>query len=170
MKTPMLYIAVFTGSLLLLFQVALILLMVKPGLFLGKGAVAPGAAAVVDTLAAQAKPPAGGQQAAAAASTGISADSVQSLRNQLNSARDLIAQMQAQIKPNVPAPAPDSTQMKLHKEKAKLLESMSPENAAHVLKNMDDDDVKNIIMFVKKRQAGKILAMLEPERAAKIFK
>jgi flagellar motility protein MotE (MotC chaperone) len=181
MKQPLLYIGIFSASLLMLFQIALVLLMVKPGLFLGKAAAENGAAGTVATPggpdsaknasavkppATTAKPP---MQGAGAVSPG---DSLQALRDQLVAARENIARLERQMKTDsaTSGAESDTARMKEHKMKAKLLESMNPESAAHVLKNMDDGDVRSIIMLVKKRQAGKILAMFDPERAAKIMK
>jgi flagellar motility protein MotE (MotC chaperone) len=64
----------------------------------------------------------------------------------------------------------DSARLKEQKTIAKLLESMSPEDAAKILQKMDDKQVKAILFSVKKRQAGKILASLEPQRVARMMR
>jgi flagellar motility protein MotE (MotC chaperone) len=56
------------------------------------------------------------------------------------------------------------------KSTAKLIESMSAEEACKILKEMNDTDVKQVLGKVKKRQAGKILAALDPSRAAKLLR
>jgi flagellar motility protein MotE (MotC chaperone) len=56
------------------------------------------------------------------------------------------------------------------KTTAKLIESMSPEDAGKVLKQMSDAEVKQVISKVKTKQAGKILANLEPDRVARILR
>ncbi len=56
------------------------------------------------------------------------------------------------------------------KSTAKLIESMSPEDATKILKEMNDYEVKQVLAKIKKRQAGKILATLDPVRAAKLLR
>jgi hypothetical protein len=56
------------------------------------------------------------------------------------------------------------------KSKAKLLEGVDPETAAKILGNLEDRDVKTILMSIKKRQAGKILGSMEPDRASRILR
>lgn len=56
------------------------------------------------------------------------------------------------------------------KSTARLIESMTPEEAGKILKQMSDTEVKQVITKVKTKQAGKILAMLDPERVARILR
>jgi hypothetical protein len=56
------------------------------------------------------------------------------------------------------------------KSVAKMLEAMQPESAARVLRDMPDEDVKNLLLNVKRKQAAKILSALDPDRAAKIMR
>jgi hypothetical protein len=65
---------------------------------------------------------------------------------------------------------PDTAQRPDWKATAKLIESMNPEEAGKVLKQMSDTDVKQVIAKVKAKQAGKILANLEPDRVARIIR
>jgi flagellar motility protein MotE (MotC chaperone) len=51
-----------------------------------------------------------------------------------------------------------------------MLEAMQPESAARVLRDMPDEDVKNLLLNVKRKQAAKILSALDPDRAAKIMR
>ena len=67
-------------------------------------------------------------------------------------------------------PKPDTTAQQDWKSTAKLIESMSAEEAVKILKEMNDSDVKQVLGKVKKRQAGKILAALDPVRAAKLLR
>ncbi len=53
---------------------------------------------------------------------------------------------------------------------AKVLEVMDPASAARILGDFPDGDVKQIIMTIKKKQAAKILAALQPDRAARIMR
>jgi hypothetical protein len=71
--------------------------------------------------------------------------------------------LRATVKPE-PAKSAERNSM------AKVLESMQAENAARILRDMSDSEVKEILLVVKKRQAAKILAALEPDRAARIMR
>jgi len=53
---------------------------------------------------------------------------------------------------------------------AKVLEAMEPASAARILNDFPDGDVKQIILTIRKRQAAKILAALNPDRAARIMR
>jgi hypothetical protein len=53
---------------------------------------------------------------------------------------------------------------------AKVMESMEPESAAKILRDLPDSDVKDIVFRVKTRQAARILSAIEPERAARLIK
>ncbi|MCX6135329.1 MAG: hypothetical protein NTU47_16105 [Ignavibacteriales bacterium] len=64
----------------------------------------------------------------------------------------------------------DTTAQQDWKSTAKLIESMGAEEACKILKEMNDADVKQVLGKVKKRQAGKILAILDPVRAAKLLR
>jgi len=63
--------------------------------------------------------------------------------------------------------AADTTDWKL---KAKIFEAMSIDDASKILHKMKDKEVKEIIVYIKKRNAAKILATFEPERAARIIR
>lgn len=56
------------------------------------------------------------------------------------------------------------------KSKAKLFEAMSIESASSILRTMNDHEVKLIIPHIKKRNAAKILATFDPDRAARIIR
>lgn len=53
---------------------------------------------------------------------------------------------------------------------AKIYESMPPEEAAARLEKLDDDTATTLILAIKPRQAAKILANVNPEKAAIISK
>lgn len=56
------------------------------------------------------------------------------------------------------------------KSKAKLFEAMSIESASSILQTMNDTEVKKIVPHIKKRNAAKILATFDPDRAARIIR
>jgi flagellar motility protein MotE (MotC chaperone) len=64
----------------------------------------------------------------------------------------------------------DSTQQEQRKSMAKVLENMDPTSAARILSDFPDGDVKTCLLTMKKRQAAKILAALQPDRAARIMR
>ena len=53
---------------------------------------------------------------------------------------------------------------------AKMLESMSPEDAARILQSTTDKEVREAILLVNRRQAARIMSLLDPDRAARIMK
>jgi len=53
---------------------------------------------------------------------------------------------------------------------AKIYESMPPEEAATRIEKLDDDTATALILAIKPRQAAKILANVNPEKAAVISK
>jgi hypothetical protein len=65
---------------------------------------------------------------------------------------------------------PDSGWGKDQKAMAKVFESMEPASAARIMRDIPDDDVRRIILTLKKRQAAKILSALDPDRAARIMR
>lgn len=66
--------------------------------------------------------------------------------------------------------AADSAQLEQRRFMTKVLESMDPTSAARILGDFPDGDVKSYILTMKKRQAAKILAALQPDRAARIMR
>ena len=51
---------------------------------------------------------------------------------------------------------------------SKLMESMKPTESAPIIENMSDDLIVGVLLRMKEQQAAKILANLEPNRAATI--
>jgi flagellar motility protein MotE (MotC chaperone) len=95
--------------------------------------------------------------------------------------RDSLARLRASLeaerqKPATAAPpVVDSARVqpaaaKENKTMAKLLDAMDAQGAARILNNMNDGEVKAVLLSVKKRQAGKILGSMDPERAARIMR
>lgn len=95
-------------------------------------------------------------------------DSLKILRDRLEAEMQKVAQLQQKLL--LQSSPADSAHAKERKGIAKMLESMSAEDAARVLKNLKIDEAKKVLMVVKKRQAGKILSAMEPRLAAKMMK
>jgi flagellar motility protein MotE (MotC chaperone) len=51
---------------------------------------------------------------------------------------------------------------------AQLVETMKPAQSAPILKNMPDNMIVDMLLRMKQKQAAKILAALEPDRAARL--
>lgn len=66
--------------------------------------------------------------------------------------------------------AADSAQAEQRKSMTKVLENMDPTSAARILNDFPDGDIKTVLLTMKKRQAAKILAALQPDRAARIMR
>ncbi len=64
----------------------------------------------------------------------------------------------------------DSSQVEQRKSMTKVLENMDPTSAARILNDFPDGDIKTCLLTMKKRQAAKILAALQPDRAARIMR
>lgn len=70
----------------------------------------------------------------------------------------------------VPVAAPPPADTTDWRTKAKIFDAMSIETATNILMTMNDKEVKQIIPYIKKRNAAKILALFEPDRAARIIR
>ncbi len=66
--------------------------------------------------------------------------------------------------------AADSTSAEQRKSMIKVLENMDPTSAARIMTDFPDGDIKQYLLTMKKRQAAKILAALQPDRAARIMR
>jgi flagellar motility protein MotE (MotC chaperone) len=105
------------------------------------------------------------------------ADSIRTLISRIEEQQKTIAQLTEKVPQ---AGGPDSTvklspadsvrAAKDSKTFAKMLESMPAEQAVRILKGLDDKEVKTVLLVVKKRQAAKILSVLDPERAARMMR
>lgn len=69
-----------------------------------------------------------------------------------------------------PAPTEDTLRTQRRKSMAKVLEEMKPDQAAKILRNIPDEELRELMLILKKRQAAKILGSLDPERVARILR
>jgi len=189
MKNTMPYLIVIAATFLLSGAVVVGTLFLRPDLLKGSTA----RTAPRDSTAAE-KPPqytrgiAGptldelkGPQGIGRDSLAIMRDSVRSLLASLDQERSRDRKTVQEPPPPaslqaVPAPAgaqpaaPDSAGLKLRKNRAKMLESMPAEDAAKILARLSDDETRALLQYVKARQAAKILAAFEPERASRLLR
>ncbi|HTY39070.1 MAG TPA: hypothetical protein VMH23_18270 [Bacteroidota bacterium] len=176
MKTTVILIVGSIISFLTLLMVALIVRSSKPELFGGAPAGPQQPAANVAKPAGHDSTHAGGVQD----STALAAQTSDSTRPHTDTV--LVAQLTSKAKMletqvdslkrqlNAPKPKADTTMQQDWTSTAKLIEAMSADEACKILKEMNDSDVKQVLGKVKKRQAGKILAALDPSRAAKLLR
>jgi flagellar motility protein MotE (MotC chaperone) len=178
MRTTVVLIVGSLVSFLTLLMVALGLMSMKPEWF-GKAApaAANSTAAVTNQAPREATLPAGGSDSTRTEAGAATPDSsrpkvdtvlvaqLSSKAKRLESQVDSLKQQLHGGKPKV-----DTTAQQDWKSTAKLIESMSAEEACKILKEMTDPDVKQVLGKIKKRQAGKILAILDPARAAKLLR
>jgi hypothetical protein len=76
----------------------------------------------------------------------------------------------AQPSASAPVQPYDSAGVKIRKSRAKMLESMPAEDAAKILARLPDDETRVLLQYIKARQAAKILAAFEPERASRFLR
>ena len=82
------------------------------------------------------------------------------LQKKNSDANTVIAQLQQQV---------DSWNSERRKELASSYSDMDPAVAAKIMKNLSDKDVLFVLASVQKKQEAKILAALDPVRAAKLM-
>jgi hypothetical protein len=172
MKSVLPYIVVFSVSLLLVTAVMAGLIKFSPATLGLSGNAAPADSTHktgTDSLAAAKEPDSRAHDSAAVTeSRPVRADT---------------SQPQAESKPGksaseLPPPAEqpkqaqnvDTTAVKKQPEIAKYFDSMNAESAAKILNSMTDDEIKDVLAKVKKRQAAKILTLLEPSRAVRVLR
>jgi flagellar motility protein MotE (MotC chaperone) len=63
----------------------------------------------------------------------------------------------------------DSVSSKKRKDFAKMIETMSAEDAARVLQNLDDEELRAVLTTIKKKQAGKIISAMDARRVAQVM-
>ena len=85
---------------------------------------------------------------------------VAQLQKKNSDANTVIAQLQQQV---------DSWNSEKRKELASSYNDMDPVVASKIMKNLSDKDVLFILASVQKKQGAKILAALDPVRAAKLM-
>lgn len=177
MKPAMKYLVVWIVTLVLAVQVVLVLYYVKPEVFsmLNPSAAASAPVTVkradslvaeVDTIRAEQKDSSSSISTSPVMMT-ASDDTLKALAAKL----EVEIRKEASLEQKLTAhnAAADSIHAKEIKGKAKLIELMSPEDAARLLKNLQLNVAKEVLMAVKKKQAGKILSAMEPRLAARMI-
>jgi hypothetical protein len=178
MKPVMKYLVVWIVTLVLAVQVILVLYYVKPELFSVMNPPAAVAAPVsvkradslvapVDTIRVEQKDSAISESPSPVIVT-ASDDSLKALSAKLEAEMRKEASLEKKLATQ--NAAADSTHAKEIKGKAKLIELMSPEDAAKLLQNLKLAEAKQVLMAVKKKQAGKILSAMEPRIAARMMR
>jgi flagellar motility protein MotE (MotC chaperone) len=177
MKQMIPFIALIFGTFVLAVGVNLAIVVIRPDLF-GKNiqAVTP-----ADSLKA------GGRDSLSLAERDSSGRLLDSLRleatklEQEKSLADSIAQMREllafetarardlQEQVTVQEQRVDSVSSKKRKDFAKMIETMSAEDAARVLQNLDDEELRAVLTTIKKKQAGKIISAMDARRVAQVM-
>jgi flagellar motility protein MotE (MotC chaperone) len=179
MKAPLIYAAMFLGSLLVALEVVLLIVphdserTADPGVATVKEEkpAKDSLVAHIDSIGATHESvtvqPGDTAKAGGVASKEMH-DSTDYLKAQLDLERKKVAALSDRAKVDTTAKSTERT--KDMKTVAKLLDAMDAQGAARILQNMDDKQVKEVLLAVKKRQAGKILGSFDPERAARIMR
>ncbi|MGA9120042.1 MAG: hypothetical protein WB699_11830 [Bacteroidota bacterium] len=175
------YILVFAGTFLFAGVVVFGTLMLRPDLLRGSATADP----VVDSVTVKSAPKylreyAGPTAQELAPPRSEGEDSIALFRDSINV---LVAALSAErVKDHtlteethrdsvqVSQVVSDSSTEKLQKSRAKLLEAMPPENAAKIIANLSDQETKELLKYIKARQAAKILAAIQPDRASKLLR
>jgi flagellar motility protein MotE (MotC chaperone) len=180
MKQVLTYVVLFFVTLLLAVQAVLILFAVKPAAFSILTAPAERSSRVAVGVSANPlhNESAGTQTEARRDSLLLDSlqlaratsedDSIRILHDRLEVEIRKAAQLEQKLASQ--SSSADSSRTKERKGIAKMLESMSAEDAARILKTLTTGEAKKVLMLVKKRQAGKILSAMEPQRAASMMK
>ncbi len=156
MKNTIIIVVGSLVSMLIIFQVFLLLYAEKPELF-GNGAKKATIPVQVDSMknvaqivhdSIRTEPPA--------------VQNVQGKKNEPAPVKKVLEPAASN-----PVAAVDSIDWK---SKAKILEAMNADDAAKIIKTMKDGEVKALLVKLKKKTAAKILASLDPNRAAKLLR
>ena len=178
MKPAMTYLVIWIVTLVLAVQVVLVLYFLKPEVFsvvnrpVADQPARP--AKETDSLVAKAdtlrfeKTDSTVSEIATHVVVSSSDDSLKALSERLEA--EIRKEASLQQKLTSQNAAVDSTRAKEIKGMAKMLESMSAEDAARILQNLKLDEAKKVLMAVKKKQAGKILSAMEPRLAARMIR
>ena len=188
MKAALQYIVVFGGSLLIVVALVAVAFLAKPDIFNPVLHPGQGQQAKVDSAAS----PRAARFDRPTLADLMGVDSLVLFRHEVQQLKDslqtlvlaLEGEKQKVGRATTPQPLvvgqhpdtlgvavpPESARATERKSMAKVLESMQAENAARILKDLTDSEVKEILLVVKKRQAAKILTALEPDRAARIMR
>ena len=172
-------IGLLLGSILVAAQIAFLVWSLKPGLFSeNNGLQGP------DSSAAQSRGPKGTDST----TTGVDSldvtpaprdlvdgalyrgleDSAASLSRQLAEEKQKMKQLAEDIEQVVTSQ--DSVHAANRQALAAFMNSMNAEDAARILRGMTDSEARDVILRIKKRQAGKILSAMDPNRAATMMR
>jgi flagellar motility protein MotE (MotC chaperone) len=175
MKSLIPYVIVFSVSLLLVTAVMAGLIKFSPGILgfnTGSGVPAdsthrPGA----DSIAAAASVAKGRDTTAAEAVKTVQPDTARpEAENREKQPEKTPGETSVQSEQPKQAAVVDTTVVKKQQEIAKYFDSMNAESAAKILNSMTDDEIKGVLAKVKKRQAAKILTLIEPSRAVRVLR
>jgi len=178
MKQILPFVAVLFGTLVLAVALNVGLMYLSPGLFGGGdsplGAVDSLHAAVPDSANPVGTDSTMTARDSASVLTVTNATTGEVLLDSLAQLRELVAFEMARSRELEERlvredRAADSLRTKKRKEFAKMIESMSAEDAARILQNLDQGEMQSVLMIVKKKHAGKILSAMDARRAAEIM-
>lgn len=178
MKPPILYIIIFSVTLVAAVLVVYLGFVFKPELF---GAGAGAGEAQPPAVATEADPVVPPDSAFALSSvepdTSIATQRavLAALEDSLKKLSVALALEKEKQQPSLlvkamPTENKDTISTSAVKGMAKMLEAMKPDQAVRIMSNLNDTEVREIIKNLNKRQASKILAALDPSRAAKLIR
>ncbi len=179
MKSTATYLVVSTVSFVLLFQIAVLIFIVKPEIF-GFSADVPLADQTGiqntentehlngDTLAIENEKMAIQTVISQKDSTiHVLEDSIRNLSSLLEDESEKAAALRVDIRNlNVKL---ENKKVEADQNFAKIIESMDAEDAVRVLSTLDDGKVRSVLLTVNRRQAARIMSNIEPDRAARIM-
>lgn len=104
---------------------------------------------------------------------GAEVDSLRALRMQVRLEQEQLAARAAELQTTIAdwktqQQARDTEAAKRIASLAKIYSTMKPEAAARVLVRLDDATFEQVVAKLDKRQAGKILALIDPDRLARL--
>lgn len=181
MKSVLIYGGLFVGSFCIMFQVALLAVLLKPEWFDARSDVVRAQPATIPAESETVPAPDQPDTAASPQPEAGDKKNVDSTEMKPSLAireaavaespeSDIGVDLKLPPADDGPGTGIDSVRIEQLRMKAKLLEAMDPASAAKILTNLEDDEVKIMLMALKKKQAGRILAELEPKHAARIIR
>ncbi|MGB9710435.1 MAG: MotE family protein [Thermodesulfovibrio sp.] len=116
-----------------------------------------------------------GQQTSNKQTTSIEEDRLKILQEDIakktEELKKLKSEIEAKIKQQEELKAQlEKSQQENYQKLAKIYEAMPPEEAASRIEKLDEDTAVALLLAIKPRQAGKILANINPEKAAILSK
>jgi flagellar motility protein MotE (MotC chaperone) len=116
-----------------------------------------------------------GQQTSNKQTTSIEEDRLKILQEDIakktEELKKLKSEIEAKIKQQEELKAQlEKSQQENYQRLAKIYEAMPPEEAASRIEKLDEDTAVALLLAIKPRQAGKILANINPEKAAILSK